>query len=299
MSKQITLNNIEDNLVFLKKMYDVVRLVDPVQKRVLDYNENKISKTEDVCYDYWKNGKMCENCISVRAYNNNKSYMKLEYKPEVVMMVTTIPLEIDDSPVVLELLKDATESILFSSYDYNDNDVHLLHEMVSNFNDMVIKDKLTHLYNRRFVDDRLPADIVNATITDTPLSVIFLDVDDLKNINDEYGHSVGDLAIKEVGNAIIKSIRADKDWAARYGGDEFLICLNNTDYNEAYRISERIRSSIEKVYLTVNNTSINIGVSLGIYTMHGLKLTAEEIINMADEKMYMAKKSGKNRTIGI
>lgn len=296
MLEQITLDSIEENLEFFNKMYDVVRIVDPVQKCVLEYNKCKINITDDVCYKYWQDEKICKNCISIRAYQENKSFMKLEYKPETIMMVTAIPLEIADSPVILELLKNVTDSIMIGSGNYNDG--HLMRDAVSEFNDMVIKDKLTSLFNRRYIDDRLPADIIKATITQSPLSVIFVDVDNLKGINDTYGHSAGDLAIKEVGNAISKSVRSDNDWGARYGGDEFIISLNNTDYDEAYRIAERIRNNIEKISVEIENNLIKFTISLGIHTMQDSKLAVEELINLADKKMYEAKKSGKNRTIG-
>lgn len=296
MSEKITLDSIEENLEFFNKMYDVVRIVDPVQKCVLEYNKCKMIKTDDVCYNYWQNGKICKNCISIRAYQENKSFMKLEYKPETIMMVTAIPLELSGSPVTLELLKNVTDSIMIGSGNYNDG--HLMRNVVSEFNDMVIKDKLTSLYNRRYIDDRLPVDIIKATITQSPLSVIFVDVDNLKGINDAYGHSVGDIAIKEVGNAISKSIRADNDWGARYGGDEFFISLNNTDYDEAFIIAERIRGNIEKTSVLIENNFINFTISLGIYTMKDSKLTFEDLINLVDKNMYKAKKSGKNQTIG-
>lgn len=291
MIKHITLKEIESNLDYLRKMYDAVRLVNPVEKCVLEYKECSVSKMDTACYGYWKNGKVCENCISVRAYKNNKSFMKLEYKPEVIMMVTAIPLEKTESPVVLELLKDVTESMIFCSSDYSSE--HLLYDMVLNFNNMIIRDELTQLFNRRFINEHLPTDMNNASMSDTPLSVIFLDVDDLKSINDKYGHSVGDLAIIEVGNAIKNCIRAN-DWVARYGGDEFLICLNNANYDEACNISKGICNSIEEIHIPINNKNISITVSMGIFTMHDSDLNVEDIINLADKKMYENKRNSKN-----
>lgn len=296
MSEQVTLKKIEQNLTFFKTMYDIVRLVDPVQKRVLEYGECKTGVKHEECYNYWESGRICENCISVRAYHGNRSFMKLEYKPDTVMMVTAIPLDTDGSGVVLELLKNVTESMMFGTGDYNKG--YLLHNIVSEFNDRVVRDKLTNLYNRYFIDDRLPADIVNAAVSNTPLTVIFLDMDDFKCINDKYGHASGDLAIREVGKAVKNSIRAGNDWAARYGGDEFFICLNNTGYKEAYRIAERIRSSIEKISVPIQGANIHLSISMGIYTMRDSKLTAEELISIADKKMYEAKKGGKNRIVG-
>ena len=291
MSKYVTLENIEENLTFFHTMYDVVRLVDPVQKCVLEYGQCKISMDQEKCFNYWQNGKICDNCISVKAYHDDKSYMKLEYIPEMIMMVIAIPLGEDDSPVILELLKNVTDSIWVGKGNYNDYG-YPLKSIVSEFNDRVVRDNLTNLYNRGFIDDRLPVDIVRATVSNEPLSVIFLDMDQLKKINDLYGHTVGDIAIKEAGKAIANSIRNDNDWAARYGGDEFFICLNNTDYDEAYKIAERIRKNIEKISVTDEN--IHFSASLGIYTMRGTRHTAEELINIVDKKMYEVKESRKD-----
>ena len=79
--------------------------------------------------------------------------------------------------------------------------------MVNNLNNMVVMDSLTHIYNRRFMDERLPADIVKATLMKQPLSVIFVDLDDMKAVNDTYGHIVGDIALKLTADAIRNAIQ--------------------------------------------------------------------------------------------
>lgn len=292
MREQIKLASLKQNLDFFNKMYDAVRIVDPLNKRVLDYCGCSLEETEKVCYDYWKSGEICDNCISVRAHHENKSYMKLEQSPDLILMVTALPIETAEQPTVLELLKNATDTMMIGSGNYHEGS--LMRNVVSKLNDMVIKDYLTSLFNRRFVDDRLPVDIVKSTIEDQPLSVIFMDIDNFKKINDLYGHSVGDLVLKEVGNAIQSCIRSNKDWAARYGGDEFLICLNNATGDEAFQVAERIRTHIEKTAVPLKNGSVNITVSMGIHTMQETKLTARELISLADQKMFAAKKSGKN-----
>lgn len=296
MSDQVNLDNIKQNLDFFHKMYNVVRIVDPLHKKVLGYHNSKICKTKDICYAYWENGKICDNCISVRSYHENKSFIKIEQNPDAIMLVTAVPIEESETPIVLELLKNATDSMFIGSGNYNDGKP--MSDLVSEINDMIVKDQLTSLFNRRFIDDRLPVDIIRSTISKSPLSIIFLDVDNLKSINDNFGHSEGDLALKEVGKIIQKSIRHDNDWAARYGGDEFLICLNKTDYDEAYQIAERIRQNIEEMHILLSNTNEQLTLSLGIHTMKDSKLTVEEIISIADKRMYEAKKSGKNTICG-
>lgn len=284
MPEQIKLSTLEQNLAFFSKMYDVVRLVDPVKKTVLEYGDHKVEETSEICYDYWKNGKICDNCISVRAFHDNKSYMKLEQNPDVIMLVTAMPIEASEGPVILELLKNATDSMMVGTGDYNSGQE--LHNIVRDINNMVVMDHLTSIYNRRFVDSRLPVDIVQATIKSQPLSVIFIDIDNMKKINDTHGHTIGDTALKNVATVMQKCIRADVDWVARYGGDEFIICLNNIDNSDACRIAERVRESILAIELPLPNDDTRITISFGIQTMSESALTADEIIRMADEKMY-------------
>lgn len=289
MPEQISLDKLQQSLNFFNKMYDAVRLVDPVRKKVLEYRDNRIGKTSGICYTYWKNGHICDNCISVRAYHDDKSYMKLEQNPDRIMLVTALPIEAAEQPVVLELLKNATDSMMIGTGDYNSGQA--MRKVVYDINNMVIKDHLTSVYNRRFLDDRLPVDIIRATMARQPLSVIFIDIDNMKKINDTYGHMVGDSALKHVADVIQECVRADMDWAARYGGDEFFICLYNTGNDDACQIEERIRSGIAAVQIPVPDGSINISASLGTKTMLGSALTAEEIIRLADEKMYEDKRT--------
>ena len=219
----ITLDKLQKELDFFRKMYDIVRIVDPVRKIVLDYRENLLdSDTATTCYDYWENGKICDNCVSVRAYKDNVSFMKLEHTPCHIMMVMAIPVENTGEPVVLELFKNATDSMLFGSGDYSDG--VFWHDFVSNINDMIVRDSMTSLYNRRFIDDRLPVEIVKSVVKDWPISVIMMDIDNLKEINDEHGHLAGDEILKGIGKILGEKFRSEHFWAARYGGDEFLIC---------------------------------------------------------------------------
>lgn len=293
----ITLGKLTYYLDFFNKMYDAVRLVDPVEKRVVEYRGNLIEKMDEVCYDYWKDGKICENCISIRADLNSKCFMKLEKSDRAIMMVTALPIENAESPAVLELLKNATDTMMIGMGTYSDG--HMMHDYIKELNEKIIKDGLTGLYNRRYVDERLPVDIIKSTIADHPLSVIFLDVDNLKEINDRYGHEFGDQTIKQIADVILQQIRVETDWAARYGGDEFFICLNNTPAHVSARISERIRTKIQDLVLS-QEKKIRTTVSLGVYTMEaGTQLTAKELIKMADTQMYKAKQQGKNRSASV
>ena len=296
MQKPITLEELENNLSFIKKMYDAVRLVDPVRKIVLEQRGDCMSETTEICHNYWRTDNICDNCISIQAYRENECFVKLEQTPSSIMMVMAIPITGSDQPVVLELLKNITNSILIGQGDYNDG--VSMHKLVAELNTFATKDVLTNLFNRRYADDRLPVDIIKATIKQWPLSVIFVDMDNLKFINDAFGHAVGDRALISIADIIRSCIRSDVDWAARYGGDELLICLNNTPNNLAYAIAERIRCKIENEFFPTPTGKVGITVSIGLHTIQGSHLTADELIQLADKNMYEAKKEGKNRIIG-
>ena len=286
MIQSLTLESLKGHLDFFNTMYDAVRLVDPVIKTVIEVRGNDKFQTDEPCFHYWKDGKICDNCISIRAHIAHQCYMKREQAPDTIIMVTALPIEEAERPIVLELLKNASDTMLIGQGVYANG--RLMKDVVIELNDLIVKDELTGLYNRRYVDERLPVDIIKATYSNLPLSLAFLDVDNLKKINDIYGHTAGDKIISAVANAMSSCVRAGTDWVARYGGDEFVICLNNTSFEKASLVLERIRAKILEIDIPQHEEIIS-SVSYGIYTMHQEQLTAEALIALADERMYQAK----------
>ena len=288
MSESVTMEKLESNLEFFSKMYDIVRLVDPLTKTVVECNCSSRKETDEVCFDYWKNGNICNNCISVRAHLEGKCFMKLEQSGANIMMVTALPVENANTPTVIELLKNATETMLIGSGNYTDG--RMMRNVVAQINDLVVRDDLTGLFNRRYIHERLAADVVKATLEGLPLSVIFLDVDKLKYINDTFGHTFGDQILVQAANVLISCVSGEPNWIARYGGDEFVICLNNTPEEAARKTMERIHGAIEGLQLEFDGKPMRTSVSMGVYTMLEQKHTPEEIIALADQRMYVAKR---------
>lgn len=276
-----------------EKMYELIRVIDPVYKEVLvTYGERKAMDSK--CYEFWIESDICDNCISMRAYNNQDSYIKMECTQSKVYAITAIPVVVDGTKLVVEMLKDGTESILIGYGDYKE---HIeLQSIINGMNSMAVKDSLTGVYNRRFIGERLPADMISSSIHDQPLSIIIIDIDNFKQVNDTYGHVVGDRLIKEFASCIISSIRAEGDWVARYGGDEFLVCLSNADNEMAYKIAERMRSKVESHVFIHEDEKIKMTASFGIYTISQEgPLSIDEFIDLADKNLYKAKKQGKNK----
>ncbi len=292
MRQTITMEQLQEHLFFFRKMYDIVRLVDPQEKRVLEEEGSCVELPGQQCYAYWEDGGICDNCISVRAWREKKCYMKLEQSPKSIMLVTAIPLENSERPVVLELLKNATETMMIGYGDRGEDEI--LHDMVCDLNKMAIRDHLTGCYNRRFLDERLPADVARAVAERRPLTVLFIDIDNMKLINDSYGHVAGDLVLKHVGAVLRKNLPCSTDWVARYGGDEFFLCLNRTEAAEADTVGARISAELKRQPVLLNGKAFFVSVSFGSETLRDTPHTPEELIQMADQKMYWQKRRKKS-----
>lgn len=284
-----------DKLKIFEKMYDVMRIVDPFEKRVIQVSEDKFIKSDIVCYNYWDRNQLCNNCISMRAYKENDTFFKMEYKEGNIFMITAVPIEFQGNCLVIELIKNTSKNMVFGEGN-SDCDSKTL-TMIEYMNQVAIKDSLTGLYNRRYIDERLPAELLDASLKGEPLSVIFADIDFFKKINDTYGHSTGDLVLKEFAKELERFIRKDGDWVARFGGEEFLICLPGTDLYSAKGLAENIRDRIEKKEFEVNGETINLTCSFGVHVVceDNECKTVDGVIKLVDEHLYKAKNLGRNR----
>lgn len=161
---------------------------------------------------------------------------------------------------------------------------------------MAITDGLTGLFNHRYFQERLSSEFSRLGRLSMDLSLLLIDIDYFKKINDTYGHPVGDEVLKAVAETIRKTIR-DIDIPARYGGEEFALLLPGTDGDGAVKMAERLRSSILKQRFPFEKGEITVTVSIGISTAPADANNKEELIKKADDALYKAKDKGRNRCI--
>lgn len=159
---------------------------------------------------------------------------------------------------------------------------------------LAFTDNLTGLYNRRYLLDQLDRELARASRNESSVSLVMMDLDGLKAINDRFGHNDGDVVLKKVGRILKLNSRAS-DVAARWGGDEFVLLAPDTESKRAYVIGERIRAQVERCRPKLCGQEIVISISAGIasYPAHSSRVT--ELIKRADEAMYNAKGLGKNQ----
>ncbi len=152
-------------------------------------------------------------------------------------------------------------------------------------------DSLTAAYNRTYFLSRFEAEVQRSKRTQAPLSVMMIDVDAFKAINDCYGHIGGDIALEAIAG-IARSRLRPQDVFARYGGEEFIVLLPDTSIQRACQIAERIRAEVASTTIFVHKEMLSTTVSIGLSSLeHGI----DHVIDRADAALYMAKRSGRNR----
>jgi diguanylate cyclase (GGDEF)-like protein len=157
-----------------------------------------------------------------------------------------------------------------------------------------VTDDLTHLYNSRYLNAVLRRETKRASRSGRPLSLLFLDLDGFKGINDTYGHLFGSRALVEAA-AVIRGSARETDVVARFGGDEFALVLPDTGGEGAFAVGERIRERIAAhSFLNGDNLDIHLTASVGVATLPDVAASAEELVQAADKAMYQVKESGKN-----
>lgn len=168
---------------------------------------------------------------------------------------------------------------------------------------MAMTDTLTGLLNRRAFFERLEGEVQRCQRFDLPLSIMMLDIDNFKSVNDTYGHQVGDIVLQKVSSEINRVVRK-YDFVGRYGGEELIVCLPGVDASLAAEIAERLRKSVEKLTIYLDNEDkkkINVTASFG-YTIADKNTDMSNIdrqVFKADEGVYIAKKQGKNRVCRV
>ena len=156
-------------------------------------------------------------------------------------------------------------------------------------------DGLTGLFVRRYFDGRLREELERARRYQTEFSVVLLDVDNFKKLNDTYGHGVGDRVLREVAQVMRRNMRG-VDIPARYGGEEFAFILPRTGMLDAHAVAERLRQDISEARIAADDKVVRVSASLGLssYPESGAE-SADEMVKLADTALYRAKQTGKNR----
>jgi diguanylate cyclase (GGDEF)-like protein len=163
--------------------------------------------------------------------------------------------------------------------------------------EQAIRDSLTGLFNRRFLEESFIQALARAEREKQNIGVILLDIDKFKNINDTYGHAAGDQVLVAMAKTLLHQMRSS-DTICRYGGEEFLLVLPNSNLEETRRRAEDLHQAVGQLEVLYGESRLKVTASLGIasYPLHGLGM--DELVRHADNNLYMAKNNGRNQVVG-
>lgn len=266
-----------DNL----KIFDFYRLIDISKFKVYDYHDKKLIDTDINCYDIWEKETPCKNCSSRNACKNNSEIIKLEYLNGKIYLINSEPITINGKIMVMEFIKDITNNLLVSDKSCNNNlDIS---DLIEQMNELVLYDSLTGLYNRRSFDQEINKYIVEYDKKINSLFLAVFDIDFLKDINDTYGHVIGDNAIKYISEAMKEIFNSERIKSFRIGGDEFYTIFIDFKDKEVNNYLEKLNKYIENI-----DTEYKLSVSVG-YSEYHSEMSINKLIEIADKNMYKMK----------
>jgi diguanylate cyclase (GGDEF)-like protein len=161
---------------------------------------------------------------------------------------------------------------------------------------MTIVDGLTQAYNKRYLIENLERELVRCGRNKRPVSLVMFDIDHFKQINDQHGHLTGDHVLKELARRVRTRVRRDEIFA-RYGGEEFAVLLPEASQENAVQFAEQVRQLVETATIPFEGEEIKVTISLGVASVKD-ETPVEQFIKMADDRLYKAKRAGRNRVVG-
>jgi two-component system, cell cycle response regulator len=172
-----------------------------------------------------------------------------------------------------------------------------LRQSVNNTMALAVTDELTGLYNRRYFDRHLALMLAKAQEQQRDMALMLIDMDYFKSVNDTHGHAVGDAVLREFSDRLRRNIRG-VDLACRFGGEEFVVLMPDTDFGQAQLVAERVRAAVaERPFDTTAGRALVVTVSVGVALNEGVADTPDELLKRTDIALYRAKREGRNRVV--
>lgn len=225
------------------------------------------------------------------AENGSCRHFKLLWEPlknKATASYVLVMQDITEQENALLLLKTENEEL--------QKRLTAIEQLKNRISEQAIRDPLTNLFNRRFLNEFMERELALARRNQKPLAVVMLDLDHFKQLNDQFGHQTGDMVIEMVAKHLLRQSRRT-DILFRYGGEEFLVILPNTTAMQAKHLAENWRVHVEQAQVFAKHQAVTITLSAGIacYPEHGT--TVFNLIQAADEALYQAKAAGRNQVV--
>lgn len=289
---QYKLKDIKKLIHTLSGVFDEVRLVTPNDCQVVELEEDTEGKHQEKCYRRWDKEERCENCTSLRACNNEQEFNKFEVNNHLYYVISKpLKLYMEDGSLcycALEIIEQNYDDILMETFGRD----RFIKEVV-NCQNNVYKDPLTKVYNRRYFEEGLFWYRYNPN-EQIRMAFIVADIKEFKQINDNYGHVVGDEVLLKAAQLMKSCCIEPSQVVIRMGGDEFLIVLPGCQEAEVLGRMNQIREQFDKSLIYDNSKEQGAIINLGYAyssAFDGSKEAINKMYREADEKMYLDKKN--------
>ncbi len=276
--------------VFVVNKTGSLTFINPEGERMLGWTFHELTEDEEDIYSKIHKEEEKENIpeksLIKRSARDNKILHsdKEEFKRKDGK---TFPVSLTAAPIHSKNESKEGVVVVFQ-------DITMQKELESKLEKLALHDALTGLYNRGSFNEALKDELSRAHRYNRNISLLLIDIDFFKKVNDTYGHQAGDEVLKSVADIILSSIR-NSDYAARYGGEEFVIILPEANSEKAIELAERIRVSIEqKEFKISKNEAIHLTISIGVGSS-SKKISPKLLIETADKALYKAKENGRNQ----
>ncbi len=289
MENHDSIDNIILDFNFIENLYESIRLVDPIEKKVYKVlkSSNKVTKADHNCYDFWENNRVCENCVSCRAHLQNKTFTKIEYNQSSIYIMTAVPM--NNYSLVLELMQNVSSDYINHSKKFDD-----IIKLIKKQNLSIVKNTLTNLYNDHFIFERLPHDIAFSYRENTNVILFIIKIKDMDYINNIHGYPAGDQIIKEVARVLKGLPRHEKDWISSYRGVRFVLVMHGMNENQVGRICNYIYERVNSLNFSFHDTLVKVEVGIGYHILKDKVITPEQFIENAKNMLKIENKLERN-----
>lgn len=288
---EYTVEQIKQTIDALDRLFDLVRLVEPAGRHILRIEpDGSITDEPYYCYQVWHKRTRCSNCISLRTYQLGRRITKYEFVDKEIFHVTAIPLELiyqsTQVHCVLEIVNNITDEVLLGAFGENE----FIDKILAS-EKRLFEDSLTKAYSRRYFDEHI---FCHNDRIELEGDVVFImcDLKKFKEINDTYGHELGDWVLAHTVLAMQSCVRRE-DSIIRMGGDEFLIVLSHSTPAVAARVVAQIRMRMEQEVIYDSENGKFAVANFGVAYTHDFRDTAscvDALLKEADRNMYTDKK---------
>ncbi|MFT7130969.1 MAG: diguanylate cyclase [Gammaproteobacteria bacterium] len=234
---------------------------------------------------------------------NNKAFTTWEQRPYVFQFKSYLPITgvhkfmFQNMTIIpLKSLSGKVEQVSLVIYDVSDVATNriALQEVNQQLESANRIDPLTQLFNRGYLEKCLQQEFNRFKRSGSPVSLVMIDIDFFKKVNDEYGHPAGDAVLRVVGKTI-ETLQRNTDFSGRYGGEEFAVVLTDTNVDQAIYFLDRLRKKLENTVVNYNGNDISVTISLGISEATAETSDYEQWLAKADQALYRAKENGRNQ----